>query len=171
MNSPTVVITHHTGGSDQYPKADTSNATVADINSWHKSRWPEFISRRGYHVGYHYVIEKDGKTTQTRDHNEDGAHVIGMNTKSIGVCFAGNFDVTLPTDAQLNAWNLLYDKLRVGYPNIPTFPHRKYATKSCHGKLLSDDYFSRQYQIRTLRIALTQLQSRLLNFITKKRQK
>ena len=171
MNTPTVVITHHTGGSDLYPRADSSNATVTDIDSWHKSRWPGFTSRAGYHVGYHYVIEKYGKTTQTRQHDEEGAHVVGMNKSSIGVCFAGNFDVTLPTDAQLNAWNILYSKLQEQYPNIPTFPHRKYANKSCHGKLLSDDYFARQFQISTLKIRLSQLQAQLLNLITKKRAK
>lgn len=171
MNNPTVVITHHTGGTDQYPLLDTSHHTVADVNAWHKTRWPEFISRRGFHVGYHYVIEKDGKVTQTRDHNEEGAHVIGMNKSSIGVCFAGNFDATLPTDAQLNAWHLVYSKIRQDYPDIPTYPHRKYATKTCHGKLLSDDYFASIYQINTLKQRVAQLRALLINLITKKKTK
>jgi len=107
MNTPTVVITHHCGGTDAQPLADSSFATVDDVNSWHYARWPEFKSQRGYFVGYHYFISKDGTVTQTRNHNEEGAHVIGMNSKSIGVCFAGNFDLTKPTEKQMNAWYAL----------------------------------------------------------------
>lgn len=171
MNTPTVVITHHTGGTDTSPLADSSFATVADINKWHKSRWPEFISRRGYHVGYHYVIEKDGKLTQTRDHDEEGAHVIGMNSKSIGVCFSGNFDVTLPTKQQMDTWYFLYQQLQSQYPKIPTYPHRRYATKTCHGKLLADDYFAVQYQIFSLTVLVNQLKAKLAQLLTNRRFK
>ncbi len=171
MNTPTVIITHHTGGTDANPLADSSFATVADVNEWHKARWPEFISRRGFHVGYHYFIEKNGTVTQTRDHDEEGAHVIGMNSKSIGVCFAGNFDLTLPTKAQLSAWYNIYGALLKQYPNIPTYPHRKYARKTCHGKLLKDDYFMVNYQIFSLTARLNQLKAQLANLLTNRRFK
>lgn len=171
MNKPTVVITHHTGGTDAQPLADTSNHTVAIVNSWHKKLWPEFVSRRGYHVGYHYVIEKDGTLTQTRDHDEVGAHVIGMNTSSIGVCFMGNFDLTRPTTAQMTTWYWLYNELHKQYPNIPTYPHRKYATKTCHGRLLKDDYFAVQYQIFTLMERVRQIRAILANLLTNRRMK
>lgn len=171
MNKPTVIITHHTGGTDAAPLADSSNATVKDVDSWHKLRWPGFVSRKGYHVGYHYFINKKGEVTQTRDHDEEGAHCIGMNNKSIGVCFAGNFDLTMPTDAQMLAWYHLYGSLLKQYPNIPTYPHRKYATKTCHGRLLSDDYFAVNYQIMTLTERLNALKALLANLLTKRRMK
>lgn len=171
MNIPTVIVTHHTGGTDANPLADSSFATVADVDSWHKARWPEFRSSRGYWVGYHYVIEKDGKVTQTREHNEEGAHVIGMNSKSIGVCFAGNFDLTLPTEAQMKTWYWLYGELLKQYPNIPTYPHRKYATKTCHGNRLKDEHFAVNYQIFTLKQRVDQLRALLANLLTKRRYK
>lgn len=171
MNTPTVIITHHTGGTDANPLADSSFATVDDVNSWHYARWPDFKSRRGYFVGYHYFIAKDGKVTQTRNHEEEGAHVIGMNSKSIGVCFAGNFDLSTPTIKQMSAWYTLYGKLLTQYPNIPTFPHRKYASKTCHGRLLTDNYFATQYQVFSLTVLLNQLKAQLANLITKKRFK
>lgn len=171
MNTPTVIITHHVGGTDAQPLADSSFATVKDIDSWHRTRWPEFRSSLGYWVGYHYVIEKDGKVTQTRQDNEEGAHVIGMNSKSIGVCFAGNFDVTYPTEAQMQAWYNLYGELLKKYPNIPTYPHRKYATKTCHGRLLKDEHFAVNYQIFTLTQRVDQLRALMANLITKRRQK
>lgn len=136
MNKPTVVITHHA--------LSQKHHTVEDVDAWHRARWPGFTSRNGWHVGYHYVIETDGTVTQTREHDEEGAHTVGMNKSSIGVCFIGNFDLHYPSPAQLEAWDALYRKLQAAYPGIPTKPHRAYANKSCHGKLLSDDYFARR---------------------------
>lgn len=170
-NKPTVIITHHTGGTDAQPLANSSYATVADIDSWHKLRWPGFTSRGGYHVGYHYVIEKDGKITQTREHDEEGAHCIGMNTSSIGVCFSGNFDLTKPTEPQLETWYRLYDNLRKQFPNIPVRPHRAYARKTCHGSLLPDEYFAVAYQRWTLAERIKQLRSQLVALLTKRRMK
>ena len=151
MNKPNKIITHHTGGSDTAPLADTSWATAEDIDSWHKARWPGFTSKqfnnkagKPYHVGYHFVIHSDGTVVQTRGYDEEGAHCIGQNTSSIGVCFSGNFDVTMPTRAQEKAWKTLYKRLHKDLGILPTriYPHRRFATKTCHGKLLSDDHFS-----------------------------
>ncbi len=169
VNKPTVIITHHTGGTDANPRQDTSNHSVNVINSWHKQQWPDFVSSLGYHVGYHYFIDKHGGVTQTRLHTEEGAHCIGMNKKSIGVCFAGNFDVTTPTKAQMNSWWNLYKKIRSQYPDIPTYPHRKYATKTCHGRLLSDTFFTLANQRTELLKQIEQLKNLLASLITKRR--
>jgi hypothetical protein len=134
MNKPTVVITHHA--------LSLPHHTELDVDNWHRQRWPGFVSRAGFHVGYHYVINTDGRLVQTREHDEEGAHTIGMNRSSIGVCFMGNFDLHYPSEAQLTTWKKLYEKLRAEFPAIPTKPHRAYASKSCHGKLLPDDYFA-----------------------------
>lgn len=160
MNVPSVVITH-TAQSQKWH-------TVKDVDTWHKLRWPGFTSRSGWHVGYHYVIEWDGTVTQTREHDEEGAHTIGMNTRSIGVCLMGNGDLHEPSKEQLTAWYGLYTKLQKQYPNIPTYPHRKYASyKSCHGKLLSDNYFALQHQIMSLQERLIQLQALFVSLFRK----
>jgi len=163
MNKPTVVISHHA--------VSNSNHTVADVDDWHAARWPGFVSTLGYHVGYHYVIELDGTVTQTRRHTEEGAHTIGMNTKSIGVCFMGNFDEHMPTPNQIEAWGKLYGDLRKEYPEIPTLPHRAYANKSCHGKLLPDNYFQIAYQKITLIHKLQQLIALFTLLLTQRRMK
>lgn len=163
MNTPTVVITHHA--------LSRTHHTVKDVDQWHKERWPGFISRKGYHVGYHYVVEWDGTVTQTREHDEEGAHVIGMNKKSIGVCFMGNFDNHLPSEAQMMAWNKLYGQLRKQYPDIPTKPHRAYSTKSCHGRLLEDTYFQTYHQRTELLDQLRQMVALLTHLLTLKRMK
>jgi len=149
MNKPTVVITHHA--------LSAKHHTVNDVDQWHRLRWPEFKSSLGYWVGYNYVIEWDGTVTQTRSHSEEGAHTIGMNNKSIGVCFIGNFDIHYPSPEQLESWDELYGELLEKMPHLVSFPHRRYANKSCHGKLLTDDYFANHYQRTTLIHRLQQL--------------
>lgn len=143
MNKPTKIITHHA--------LSSINSTAQDIDAWHKLRWNGFVSRyhknrkgEPYHVGYHYVIEWTGNVIQCRDESEEGAHTIGMNTSSIGVCFVGNFDNHLPNELQLKAWRGLYREIVSRHPHLKpsdVVPHRRYSNKSCHGKLLSDDYF------------------------------
>ena len=167
MNTPTKIICHHAWSGTNY--------TVEMCDNDHKARWPGFISRRGYHVGYHWFIEFDGTATQTRDYDEEGAHCIGANRSSIGVCFAGNFDVHKPSRAQIDAWRDVYADIVANYPDIGVediYPHRKYATKSCHGKLLDDHYFKSfigqdrtkmKQQLEAIKQQLIQLFSLLTN--------
>lgn len=161
MNKPEVVITHHALSKTAH--------TVKDVNQWHKERWPTFVSSRGYHVGYHYVIDWNGTLTQTREHHEEGAHVIGMNKRSIGVCFMGNFDNHLPSVAQRKTWQWLYNELQRQYPRIPTRPHRTYTTdnRSCHGRLLSDDYFEQEHIRLGMWQKLNQLKALLQQLLLK----
>lgn len=158
-NKPKVVITHHA--------LSNKNHTVEDVDKWHKERdFPK--SSLGYFVGYHYVIEADGTITQTREDDEEGAHTLGMNTSSIGVCFMGNFNTHLPTKAQTDAWIELYDGLRQEYSNIPTKPHRAYADRTCHGTNLSDEYFAHNYQKWTLMLELKRLLVKLISKLWQK---
>ena len=121
--------------------------------------------------GYTFVIHSDGTIYQTRKLSEEGAHTIGMNKRSIGVCFMGNFDEHKPTPKQMATWSVLYNELQEIYPNIPTRPHRAYATKSCHGKLLSDDYFA-SYSIKLDMIGkLRQIVAILTTILTNRRMK
>lgn len=40
-------------------------------------------------TGYHYVIERDGRVVETREHTLVGTHTPGHNMDSIGVCLVG----------------------------------------------------------------------------------
>lgn len=143
-NTPKKIITHHA--------VSPTSHTAQDVDAWHKVRWPGFTSEiyetpqgKPYHVGYHYVIEWNGNIIKTRGEQEEGAHCIGMNTQSIGVCFIGNFDNHMPSASQEKSFRQLYSGIyeRWGIPPSEILPHRRYANKSCHGNLLSDDYFGR----------------------------
>lgn len=138
---PTKIILHHSGGTDADPMADSSNYTVAMCNRDHKARF-NFISSLGWYCGYQYVIEKDGKVTQCRKDDEEGAHTIGHNKGSIGIMLSGNFDATDPTESQKTALTeLLKQKMtQWSIPKEEIHPHRKFAQKTCFGKRLPDDW-------------------------------
>jgi len=134
-NFPRWIIVHHTGGTDKYPLADTSHHTAEIIEQWHLSKgWDG--------IGYHFVIEKDGKIARGRPEHYHGAHTRGKNLSSIGIVLTGNFDAFLPTKAQQEALKevleYLVKKYRISKKKI--VPHRKFARKTCYGRKLSDDW-------------------------------
>jgi N-acetyl-anhydromuramyl-L-alanine amidase AmpD len=129
------ILVHHTGGTDKDPLADTSHHTFAIVKSFHKSKgWDT--------IGYHFFIEKTGDIWQGRPVQMHGAHCASQNKQSIGVCLAGNFDKTIPTDAQISSLRGLLQKLTQEYTIIEIVPHRKYDPKTCYGKNLSDSWAS-----------------------------
>lgn len=84
---------------------------IATIDRWHKER-----GFKG--VGYHYFIRSTGQIESGRPLNEDaflsgeeiGAHCIGINKLSIGVCLHG-IDFNDFTNAQFEALKNLIDDL------------------------------------------------------------
>ena len=104
--------------------------TVADITRWHKQRG--FTT-----IGYHYVIYRDGSVHNGRDVNVSGAHCVGHNTNSIGVCYIGGCaaDGRTPKDtrtpAQKASLEILLRKLKTLYPAAKIHGHRDFANKAC----------------------------------------
>lgn len=59
------------------------NAKV--IDEWHRKRgWRK--------IGYHYVINRNGVVEKGREENEVGAHTLGHNRVSLGICLVGGLD-------------------------------------------------------------------------------
>jgi hypothetical protein len=144
-NTPVWLIIHHCGGIETDPLFDTSNQTFEQVNAWHQSNHnvnPGYPSSLGYYIGYHYFIEKSGTVRQGRLDTDEGAHTKGMNTTSLGICLAGNFDVTLPTAVQISALKqLLSNKSKEwNIPHANIVPHRRFAQKSCYGMRLGDNW-------------------------------
>ena len=86
------------------------------IKQWHRAR--------GFaDIGYHYIIDLDGTIEKGRDESLVGAHCIGKNAISIGICYIGGCDKNLKpkdtrTDAQKKAMKTLVHQLMEKY-NIP----------------------------------------------------
>lgn len=106
------------------------NVTVKDIDTWHR--------QRGFRcIGYHYVIYLDGSVHIGRPESQVGAHCLGHNSHSIGVCYIGGVakDGKTPkdtrTDAQKESLIKLIKELKAKYPKATVHGHREYANKAC----------------------------------------
>ncbi len=141
MNQPEFLIIHHTGGTDADPLADSSGFTFQQCDELHRVKFG-LRSSTGNYIGYHYYIERDGTVFQGRADNDEGAHTIKYNKRSIGICLAGNFDLTLPTPPQIASLKALLEaKMALyGVPASKVVPHRLFAQKTCYGRKLSDDW-------------------------------
>ena len=102
---------------------------VADIDREHR--------RRGFRcIGYHYLVELDGRVCAGRAESEIGAHCLGHNACSIGVAYAGGLDsagrpADTRTDAQRLALRGLVGELCRRYPKASVHGHREFAAKAC----------------------------------------
>lgn len=96
--------------------------TVKDIARWHKDR--------GYReIGYHYVVYLDGSIHKGRDEEKIGAHVLGHNTDSVGICYVGGLDKfgkskDTRTDEQKKSLIKLIGELKERYPRASLLGHR-----------------------------------------------
>lgn len=135
MNNPEKILLHHSLTKDGEVKDfDAIKRYHIETNGWKD-------------IGYHWIIEKvNGKVVviKGRDESIEGAQCKeqGMNRKSIGICFVGNYDLgELPQDMFVVGVELVKD-IRKRYGNLEIEPHSKYATyKTCPGKMFQIDKF------------------------------
>lgn len=152
--------------------SDSAWGDVTEITKWH-------IAKGWTTIGYHYVITNpyptyndlkkktpqlafNGKVCLGRDTDHDGdvdeeigAHTLGYNTKSIGICLIGKKGVY--TDAQILSVIALCTRLCIKY-NIPVanvIGHYESASGKAEGKTCPDmemNEFRRKLSV-TLKIA------------------
>lgn len=110
------------------PQMDTD---IKTIEQWHKQRG--FLS-----VGYHYVIKRDGTRQTGRKLDDIGAHVVGHNHESVGVCMVGGMDRKMEnpennfTTEQWTTLLLTLGELHAAYPKAVIVGHRDLnAGKAC----------------------------------------
>ncbi|MGH1339293.1 MAG: peptidoglycan recognition protein family protein [Aureispira sp.] len=82
------------------------HATASDFARWHVdgNDWPA--------LGYHFVIEKDGTIVIGNPIDTLSYHAAPYNTRAIGICLSGNFELEDPTPQQLKALDWLIADLR-----------------------------------------------------------
>jgi len=116
-------VIHHTAS----PKKWT---TVRDVNRWHKNAGYQ-VSKLGYYVAYHYLIEEDGQITQTRNLVERTKHTRNkdINNKSIAICLIGNFEEEKPSKEQLQALKRILQGKDFSW-------HKMHSPSLCPGKNL-----------------------------------
>lgn len=103
---------------------------AADIRRWH-------IARGFKTIGYHYVIRLDGTIERGRPVSEIGAHCLGHNANSIGVCYVGGLETNslTPKDTRTPEQKMAMQKLLAHllkkYPGATVHGHNEYAAKAC----------------------------------------
>ncbi|NIB44638.1 hypothetical protein HBA55_33960 [Pseudomaricurvus alkylphenolicus] len=130
------------------------------IDGWHRDRgWSG--------IGYHFVIlnnrhsqKKDGTIEVGRAEDKQGAHALGINDRSLGICCVGHGDYEDFTDEQYKSLYMLITELarRYDIPVQKVIGHcelndlvdqevidRRYRTKkSCPGSKINMDFIRRQ---------------------------
>lgn len=104
--------------------------SAEDIRRWH-------VDGRGWSdIGYHFVIRLDGTIELGRPITMAGAHCLGHNLYSIGVCYVGGLDHNLnPKDTRTPEQKAALDELlRVlhrMFPAATVHGHSEFARKAC----------------------------------------
>ena len=110
--------------------AEGRDFRAKDIDMWHR--------QRGFAgIGYHWVVDLDGKIEKGRDVSRMGAHCKGHNQQSIGVVYVGGLarDGKTPKDTRTPAQKKtlldLLKSLKALYPKARIRGHRDFAAKAC----------------------------------------
>ena len=111
------VVLHH---------AEASCASVEDINRWH-------LGNGWTGIGYHYYIRKDGSVYRGRPEWAIGAHAVGHNDRSIGICCEGAYMTETMPAAQLAALRALLREVMGRYPAAALRRHKDVGSTDCPG--------------------------------------
>lgn len=110
------------------------------IRNWH-------VNGNGWSdIGYHWVVELDGKVRAGRPEQRVGAHVRGYNRSSIGICYVGGMsqDMKLPKDTrsqvQRESLEQLLLELKVRYPKAIIKGHNDFSNKACPSFDAKEEY-------------------------------
>ena len=103
---------------------------VEEIRKWH-------VEERGWlDCAYHYVIKRNGVIERGRDIGIAGAHTLGHNSKSIGICVIGGVDdhnnaSANYTSAQWSSLHSLVDFLTITFEDAEVLGHNDLSKKDC----------------------------------------
>jgi len=129
------VTIHHTAmPDDELSDEIDTKLRLQKILMWHKSnnKWAD--------MGYHYVIDADGKVWEGRSIKYQGAHAGNekLNVGNIGVVLIGNFDIhELPEKQRVALFEFtrfLKVKYKIRSENI--FGHEHFKDTKCPGKFV-----------------------------------
>ncbi|MFO0858624.1 MAG: peptidoglycan recognition family protein [Phycisphaerales bacterium] len=113
-------------------------ASVQRLNSVRRShldRGPTWVD-----IGYHYIIDPEGRIWEGRPISIEGAHVANTNDHNLGIMCMGNFNEHRPTQAQLNTLDGFVAAQMRAYrvPMSRVYTHRELGTTECPGTNLQN---------------------------------
>ncbi|MGH7243711.1 MAG: peptidoglycan recognition protein family protein [Phycisphaerales bacterium] len=132
MNGVSRITVHH----DAIPSQNirTQRDSIVRLNSVRQSHL-----REGWaDIGYHYVIDPQGRVWEARPLGYQGAHVKDKNEHNIGVMCMGNFEIQRPTPQQTQSLDAFVASLmqRHKIPNSRVYTHQELGQTACPGRNL-----------------------------------
>ncbi|OAA85390.1 peptidoglycan recognition protein family protein [Clostridium coskatii] len=116
-NNPEVVVLHHAGA---------KVCSIEDIHRWH-------LENGWCGCGYHYLVRKNGTIYTGRNEKAVGAHCPGYNSRSIGICAEGDFNVEVMGQTQYSALLELTRSMLSKYGISKVYGHRELYSTDCPG--------------------------------------
>lgn len=125
------VTVHHSGDEDDASDAPMDALRLFEKIHKHTKGWAC--------IGYHFIIDKNGRVYEGRPLQYQGAHAVGVNNVgNIGICLIGDFDhEQVPSEQRLSLIVTL-DRLcdRYGIEKAQVFGHREFKATDCPGRYL-----------------------------------
>jgi hypothetical protein len=108
-------------------------ARMEKVRRSHLDRGPTWVD-----IGYHYVIDPDGRVWEGRPASIEGAHVSATNEHNLGIMLMGNFQEHRPTQAQLTTLDnfVAFQMRQHRVPISRVFTHRELKPTECPGRFL-----------------------------------
>lgn len=116
-NKPDTIVLHH---------AEISKCSVYDIHQWH-------LANGWAGIGYHYFVNKKGQIYTGRPENAVGAHCLGMNDHSIGICAEGSYMKETMLEVQKQAIVDLGQYIKDKYKMTKIGGHKEFYDTNCPG--------------------------------------
>lgn len=139
MNGVRRITIHHdaqnsTGLSGQRAVANR----IAAIRNDHVRRKDPSTGAGWVDIGYHYIIDPDGRIWAARPTNIEGAHVRETNQHNLGIMVLGNFDQHRPTSRALQSLNaFVVSQMRTHrVPVSQVYTHQELKSSACPGRNL-----------------------------------
>jgi len=133
MGRPYRITVHHSD--HDFPGHSLRKAayTIQGIQKYH-------IQRQGWgDIGYHYIIDTNGRIWTARSVKFQGAHAGGTNNRgNIGICLLGNYDRHPPNRVQKNnlTWLIQWLRRRYSIPRRELYGHCDFKVTNCPGRHL-----------------------------------
>jgi N-acetylmuramoyl-L-alanine amidase len=96
------------------------------------------VNQQWADIGYHYIIDPQGRIWEGRPIRFQGAHVKNNNEGNLGIMVMGNFDDEMPTGAALASLDaFIADRMRAyRVPTNRVFTHQEINSTACPGRNL-----------------------------------
>lgn len=139
MNGISRITVHHSAiaSGGLRTQADVARM-LSSIRSEHLSRRDPKTGKAWADIGYHFMIDPQGRVWEGRPLSLQGAHVADTNEHNLGILMLGHFDRERPSSAALSTLDgfVAYQMRSYGVPISRVYTHQELRPSACPGRNL-----------------------------------